>query len=161
MPNAIVTLRVDYHRHVPHTGDGVEKLGIGIRDLRVSFRRVRLDLVAGRRQAVAATGFGGVVVKKRTILFRFCAVAASRNCSDTGRFRRSFSLVSPIRCFSSENSASTLLRARREWTNAGVSTSACARIRAASYQLTPSFLTVPLVHFDFSGHGPHCVGVER
>ena len=62
-------------------------------------------------QAVATTGFDGETFKKRTILFRFCALAASRNCSATSRLRRSFSRVNPIRCFSSENSASTLLRA--------------------------------------------------
>jgi len=39
-------------------------------------------------------GLGGEIFKNRTILFRFCALAASRNCSATNCLRRSFSRVS-------------------------------------------------------------------
>ena len=121
--------------------------------------------VASRRppvhQAGTTAGCGLELFKKRTILFRFCAVAASRNCSAINRIRRSLSLLSRIRCLSSENNASTLLRSDSERTNAGESTRARTRSRAVSYQLTPSFLALPLVHLDFSGHGPHCVGVEQ
>jgi len=124
-------------------------------------RTVSVRVGQPARQADTTAGCGLELFKKRTILFRFCTVAASRNCSVTNRIRRSLSLLSRIRCLSSENSASTLLRAHSESTNAGESTSARARSRAGSYQLTPSFLTLPLVHFDFRGHDPHCVGVER
>src|SRR5215472_11575868 len=142
---------------MPNALDAVEKLSAERDGKGVGCACVRLLV----DQANTTAGCGLELFKKRTILFRFCAVAASRNCSVTNRIRRSFSRLSRIRCLSSENNASTLLRAHSESTNAGESTSARARSRAGSYQLTPSFLTLPLVHFDFRGHDPHCVGVER
>ncbi len=41
-----------------------------------------------RVQAVAAIGFGGMAARNRTNRLRFCAVAASRNCSEACRILR-------------------------------------------------------------------------
>lgn len=90
-------------------------------------------------QAVAAVGFGGVALRNRTSRLRF---ERSR----------------PILCLSSENTASTLLRARRDRRNSDISTSERARLRASSYQPTPIFFTLALVHLSFSGHDRHFFG---
>jgi hypothetical protein len=52
--------------------------------------------------------------RNRTSRFKFWAVAAIRNCSETFHNRRSRTRRSPIRCLSSAKSASILYRARRD-----------------------------------------------